>query len=74
MRKSAEYAAVGIEQYWVVDPELRAVDVFGNTGGGWAPLLRLDDEHPAGEVTVPGGVSITLELRAVLDEPSSDSG
>ena len=67
VRKSAEYAGIG--QYWVVDPDLRALDVFGNTGGGWESLLHLDDALPSGQVTAPGGSVVEVDLAALLDEP-----
>ena len=64
MRKSREYAEGGIDQYWIVDPELRRVDVFGNVEGEWELLLHLDEATPAGAVTVGEHGTLTVELNA----------
>ena len=48
IRKSVEYAAMGIGQYWLVDPELRNLEVMSNVDGAWETTVRLDDDHPAG--------------------------
>lgn len=66
IRKSAEYAEGGIGQYWLLDPELRALDVYANTDGGWELLLHLDDEHPTGEVVVAEHGTVMVDLRDLL--------
>ena len=66
LRKGPEYAAAGIGQYWVVDPEARSLEVFENADGRWEPLLRLDDEHPTGEVAVGDHGVVPLDLNAIL--------
>lgn len=66
LRKGPEYAAAGIEQYWVVDPEGRSLEVFSNVDARWEPLLRLDDQHPTGEVTVGEHGVVPLDLNAIL--------
>lgn len=65
VRKSMEYAEGGVGQYWVVDPELRAIDVWRNADGEWEPLARVDDDHPTAEVEL-AGVTVPLDLRQVL--------
>ena len=67
MRKSREYAEGGIDQYWVVDPELRRIDVFLNGDGDWEPLLHLDDATPTGTVRVADHGEVALDLAAILD-------
>jgi len=65
IRKSMEYARGGAGQYWVVDPDLRAMDVWRNVDGEWELLKRLDDDHPTGEVELDG-VVVPLDLRSIL--------
>lgn len=65
VRKSTEYAEGGVGQYWIVDPELRAIDVMRNVDGAWDVVAHLDDDHPAAEVELDG-VTMPLDLRAIL--------
>jgi Uma2 family endonuclease len=65
VRKSTEYAEGGVGQYWVVDPELRAIDVMGNVEGAWELLAHVDDDRPEAEVDL-AGVTVPLDLRALL--------
>jgi Uma2 family endonuclease len=41
-RKKEIYAALGVPEYWVVDPERRAVTVFALRGGAYEPLPQPD--------------------------------
>lgn len=66
IRKSREYAEGGVGQYWIVDPELRRIDVLTNADGEWDLLLHLDDGTPAGEVVVGEYGAVPLDL-SVLD-------
>ena len=65
VRKSGEYAAAAIEQYWLLDPELYALDAYANDSGGWAPLLHLDHHIPDGHVEV-AGTPVQLRLSELL--------
>lgn len=65
IRKSMEYAAGGAGQYWVVDPDLRTIDLWGNVDGEWELLARVDDEHPTAEVEL-AGVAVPIDLRHIL--------
>jgi Uma2 family endonuclease len=66
VRKSAEYAEGGIGQYWLLDPDLRCLDVFENVDRGWQPLLHLDDDHPAGDVVVADHGTVAIDVRTLL--------
>lgn len=69
VRKAHEYAAGGIGQYWIVDPEAGVLEVFEQVedgGGGWDRLLRLDSASPAGEVAVADHGVVALDVREVL--------
>ena len=66
VRKSAEYLAAGIVQYWLVDPEERIIDVFQHGDGEWAPLARLDGATPTATVPVPGHASVEVDLDRLL--------
>lgn len=65
IRKSMEYAAGGAGQYCVVDPDLRAIDLWRNADGEWALLARVDDDHPVAEVEL-AGVAVPIDLHHVL--------
>ncbi|MBI2246161.1 MAG: hypothetical protein HYU55_20150, partial [Nocardioides sp.] len=52
-------------QYRVVDPDLRAIDVWRNVDGEWEPVVRLDDADPTAEVEL-ADVSVPIDLREVL--------
>lgn len=66
MRKSREYLSAGISQYWIVDPEARAIDVFEAVDGEWERLLRLDDASPTGEVVVGGHGTVPVDLHDIV--------
>jgi Uma2 family endonuclease len=75
IEKLSEYARFGVRWYWLVDPELRSLEV-----------LELDDEHryvhivnaTGGEVTaVPGCPGLVVDVDALwreLDEVIAESG
>lgn len=65
IRKSMEYAEGGAQQYWVVDPDLRAIDLWGNVDGEWELLARVDDDHPVAEVEL-AGVTVPIDLHQIL--------
>lgn len=66
VRKSAEYLAAGVNQYWIVDRANRTLTVFGNNGRGWDRLLDLDDRRPAGAVAVGEWGEVALDLVDLL--------
>ncbi|WP_161606165.1 Uma2 family endonuclease [Microlunatus speluncae] len=66
VRKSGEYAAAGIGQYWILDPELAALDIYANSGSGWTPQLHLDAQVPRGTALVDGAHEIELDLTSLL--------
>jgi Uma2 family endonuclease len=65
VRKSVEYREAGVGQYWLVDPELRTLEVMANGEDAWETVLRLDDDHPEGSVVL-AGTTIPLDLRVIL--------
>ena len=67
VRKSTEYLEAGAQQYWIVDPRDRVVDVFHQVAAGWERIAQLTDDGPTGVIDVPGAGSITVDLHAVLD-------
>jgi Uma2 family endonuclease len=67
IRKSAEYAADGIGQYWLVDRDQRIITALRNEGGAWEIDLELDDARPTGTVVVGEYGEVALDLPALLD-------
>ena len=65
VRKSMEYAEGAVGQYWIVDPELRAIDVLRNVDGAWEVAAHLDDDRPEARIEV-AGVVVALDLRTIL--------
>jgi Uma2 family endonuclease len=62
--KLADYFAAHVRLVWIVDPELRTVEVY--TGAGQMTLLRQDDTLDGGAV-LPGFVIPLKDLFAELD-------
>lgn len=67
VRKSTEYVAAGIGQYWIVDIDRGIIDVFENRDGGWEVLARVDEHAPTAEVAVAPYGAVELSLGEVLD-------
>lgn len=67
LRKAPEYAAAGIGQYWIVDPDHRSLEVQTLVDSRWELLARFDDEHPTGEVAVGGHGVVRVDLLDLLD-------
>ena len=65
-RKSTEYQAVGVGQYWLVDRRQRTLAVLGNNGAGWDVLLDLDADRPQGEVAVGEHGVVRLDVEALF--------
>jgi len=66
VRKSTEYLAAGISQYWIVDRANRALVGYANTGDEWDQILVLDEEHPAATVAVGDWGDVELDLELLL--------
>lgn len=64
--KSHEYAAAGIGQYWLLDPDGRTLDVFELVDGGWSPVLQLTEAAPVGSVRAGGHGIVEADLAALL--------
>ncbi|MEM1033802.1 MAG: Uma2 family endonuclease [Myxococcota bacterium] len=60
--KKRDYAALGVGQYWLVDPELRTVEVLarGDDGRFIEVLAASDGTH-----AVPGHADLQLDLDAL---------
>jgi Uma2 family endonuclease len=66
LRKSPEYAAAGVGQFWIVDPDHHTLTVLGRDDGSWDIVLELDADHPRGEVPVGEHGVVTLDLDELL--------
>ncbi|WP_370240500.1 Uma2 family endonuclease [Aeromicrobium sp.] len=67
LRKAPEYAAAGIEQLWVVDPDARTLEVQRLVDGRWQPHAYLDDTVPSGEIAIGQHGAVTVDLLDLLD-------
>ena len=63
--KSVEYHREGAEQYWVVDPRDRAIDIFVRAAAAWRHVHRLSDDTPSATVSTTVG-DVTLRLADIL--------
>lgn len=66
LRKSGEYFATGIGQYWIVDPANRSLTVLRAGTDGWDIVLELDADRPAGEVTIGEYGTVAIDLATLL--------
>ncbi len=67
VRKSGEYLAGGAEQYWIVDPLDRSIDVFANRDSGWDALARIDEATPQATVPVTSALAVDVRLAELLE-------
>ena len=65
VEKLAEYAAFGVEYYWLLDPELRTLEVLElGDGGRYRIVLAASEGAPA----IPGCAGLTFDLDALCAE------
>lgn len=65
VEKLDEYAAFGVAWYWIVDPELRSLEVFENIGGRYSRALGATD---GSAVAIPGFAGLVVDLDALWRE------
>jgi len=65
VEKVTDYAAFGVRYYWIVDPQLRSLEILGRgPQGRYEHLLGATE----GTVDIPGGDGFVLDLDAVWAE------
>lgn len=62
VRKSTEYLAAGVGQYWIADPEAPLVEVFEGTATGWKAFAQLDESLRRASVRVGSQGTVELDL------------
>jgi len=67
VRKSTEYLAAGVGQYWLVDRDDRTLDVFGNDPAGWVELAQAGEGNPTVSVPVAPFGTVKVSLTDILD-------
>lgn len=65
IRKTAEYAAAGVDRYWLVDPELGILDALVLVDGRWRIEAHLDAARPADTLTVDE-TPVPIDLRRIF--------
>ena len=66
IRKSPEYAAAGIAQYWVVDPDEPSIEVNQLVDGQWRSVAKVTPEAPTSGFAVPGHGEVELDFREIF--------
>ena len=66
VRKSTEYLAAGISQYWILDRAGRTIVVYANEGNAWDQVAVLDADNPTATVPVGRWGDVALDLAALL--------
>lgn len=66
VRKSTEYLAAGISQYWIVDRASRTIVAYANAGDTWAQIAVLDADSPIATIAVGSWGAVALDLDALL--------
>jgi Uma2 family endonuclease len=65
VEKVADYAAFGVRYYWIVDPQLRSLEILGRgPQGRYEHLLGATE----GTIDIPGSDGFVLDLGAVWAE------
>jgi Uma2 family endonuclease len=65
VEKVAEYAVFGVRYYWIVDPQLRSLEILGRSPQGrYEHLLGATE----GKIEIPGSDGFVLDLDAVWAE------
>lgn len=62
--KRAEYAAAGISEYWIIDPDERIITVLRLEGGEYVEQGRFTDEAEAPSALLPGFAVPVTEVWA----------
>jgi Uma2 family endonuclease len=62
--KFSRYQDGGIEQYWIVDPRVPSIEVYGLNDGAYQLLAQGSD---AAEVPVTGPLSVTVVPRELVE-------
>jgi Uma2 family endonuclease len=65
-RKSAEYFASGVEQYWLADPAALTVEVLARATSGWMLAARLDEQTTTLTVDVLDLGAVRLDRAALF--------
>jgi Uma2 family endonuclease len=66
VRKSTEYLAAGVGQYWLADPTERTLDVFENSPDGWVVVAQVDDLTTEASVVVRGHGTVAVRLSSIF--------
>lgn len=62
--KMQDYAAHGVEEYWIIDPEKETIEQYANNGGSFELQLKVTDGNIAG-IAIP---QFEIPVKAVFYE------
>lgn len=62
-QKKNSYLQFGINEYWIVDPGNKSIEIYSPEGGGEVPILFLSEE---GLVTSPLISNLQFELKEIF--------
>jgi len=65
IRKRKLYERAGVDEYWIVDPELELVKIYRRAGTAFGPAIQIDTET-GGKITSPLFPGFALDLADVF--------
>jgi Uma2 family endonuclease len=60
------YEQYGVQEYWIVDPELESVKVYRRQDAGFVRIAELSVESGGGTLTTPALPALTISLSEIF--------
>lgn len=65
--KSAQYAATGVGQYWIVDPRAETIWIRTNVNGEWLTTATISTDNPSATIQVAEFGPISIDWHEIFD-------
>ena len=65
IQKRNVYESAGVEEYWIVDPEIERVKIYRASGGTFRHAAEIDT-HTGGTITTPLLPGFALDVREIF--------